>query len=57
MMNETHFHVVVIGSGFGGLVMTYRLAEAGLPSREGESVSARFVSSQPVPNEEKLLGS
>ena len=29
-MNETHFDVVVIGSGFGGSVMTYRLAEAGL---------------------------
>ena len=29
-MNETHFHAVVIGSGFGGSVMTYRLAEAGL---------------------------
>src|SRR5215218_3496595 len=29
-MNDTHFHAVVIGSGFGGSVMTYRLAEAGL---------------------------
>jgi cholesterol oxidase len=29
-MDETHFHVVIIGSGFGGSVMAYRLAEAGL---------------------------
>src|SRR5918998_3411702 len=29
-MNETHFDVVIIGSGFGGSVMAYRLAEAGL---------------------------
>jgi cholesterol oxidase len=27
---ETHFDAVVAGSGFGGSVMTYRLAEAGL---------------------------
>ncbi|CAN5789796.1 GMC oxidoreductase [soil metagenome] len=26
---ETHFDAVVVGSGFGGSVMTYRLAEAG----------------------------
>lgn len=29
-MNETHFDAVVVGSGFGGSVMAYRLAEAGL---------------------------
>lgn len=29
MMNE-HFDAIIIGSGFGGSVMTYRLAEAGL---------------------------
>ncbi len=29
-MNEAHFHVVIIGSGFGGSAMAYRLAEAGL---------------------------
>jgi cholesterol oxidase len=29
-MNETHFDAVVIGSGFGGSVMAYRLAKAGL---------------------------
>ena len=27
---ETHFDAVVVGSGFGGSVMTYRLAEAGM---------------------------
>jgi cholesterol oxidase len=27
---EGHFDVVVVGSGFGGAVMTYRLAEAGM---------------------------
>jgi len=27
---EGHFDVIVVGSGFGGSVMTYRLAEAGL---------------------------
>ena len=29
-MEETHFEAIVIGSGFGGSVMAYRLAEAGL---------------------------
>ena len=29
LMSE-HFDAIVIGSGFGGAVMTYRLAEAGL---------------------------
>jgi cholesterol oxidase len=29
-MSDTHVDAVVIGSGFGGSVMTYRLAEAGL---------------------------
>ena len=29
-MDETHFDAVVVGSGFGGSVMVYRLAEAGL---------------------------
>lgn len=29
-MNESHFDAVIVGSGFGGSVMAYRLAEAGL---------------------------
>jgi cholesterol oxidase len=29
-MNDKHFDAVIIGSGFGGSVMAYRLAEAGL---------------------------
>ncbi len=29
-MAETHFDAVIVGSGFGGSVMAYRLAEAGL---------------------------
>ena len=29
-MEETHFDVIVVGSGFGGSVMAYRLAEAGM---------------------------
>ena len=29
-MNEEHFDAVIVGSGFGGSVMAYRLAEAGL---------------------------
>jgi cholesterol oxidase len=29
-MTEEHFDAVVVGSGFGGSVVTYRLAEAGL---------------------------
>ena len=29
-MDDTHFDAVVVGSGFGGAVTTYRLAEAGL---------------------------
>jgi cholesterol oxidase len=28
-MDETHFDAVIVGSGFGGSVMAYRLAEAG----------------------------
>jgi cholesterol oxidase len=28
-MSETHFDAVIVGSGFGGSVMAYRLAEAG----------------------------
>src|ERR671921_2352034 len=28
--SDTHFHAIVIGSGFGGSVTAYRLAEAGL---------------------------
>lgn len=30
MADDTHFNAVVVGSGFGGSVMAYRLAEAGL---------------------------
>ncbi len=29
-MSETHFDAVIVGSGFGGSVMAYRLAQAGL---------------------------
>lgn len=29
-MEETHFDAIIVGSGFGGSVMAYRLAEAGL---------------------------
>jgi len=29
-MTDTHFDAVIVGSGFGGSVMAYRLAEAGL---------------------------
>jgi cholesterol oxidase len=29
-MSDTHFDAVIVGSGFGGSVMAYRLAEAGL---------------------------
>lgn len=29
-MNDTHFQAVIVGSGFGGAVTAYRLAEAGL---------------------------
>src|SRR4051812_34384513 len=30
LSSDTHFDVVIVGSGFGGSVMAYRLAEAGL---------------------------
>src|ERR671939_239720 len=29
-MDETHFDAVIVGSGFGGSVMAYRMAEAGI---------------------------
>jgi cholesterol oxidase len=29
-MEETHFDAIVVGSGFGGSVMSHRLAEGGL---------------------------
>jgi len=29
-MSDTHFDAIIVGSGFGGSVMAYRLAEAGL---------------------------
>ena len=29
-MNDEHFDAVIVGSGFGGSVMAYRLAQAGL---------------------------
>ena len=29
-MSDTHFDAIIIGSGFGGSVMAYRLAEAGM---------------------------
>jgi cholesterol oxidase len=29
-MNDTHFDAVIVGSGFGGAITAYRLAEAGL---------------------------
>ena len=29
-MEETHFEAVVVGSGFGGSVVAYRLAESGM---------------------------
>jgi cholesterol oxidase len=29
-MEETHFDAIVVGSGFGGSVVAYRLADAGL---------------------------
>src|SRR5205807_1105454 len=29
-MNETHFDAIIVGSGFGGSVMAYRLAKADL---------------------------
>ena len=33
-MSDPHFDVVVVGSGFGGSVMAYRLAEAGKLSKK-----------------------
>lgn len=29
-MSDTHFDAIIVGSEFGGSVMAYRLAEAGL---------------------------
>jgi choline dehydrogenase-like flavoprotein len=49
-MDGTHFDGVVVGSGFGGPVVAYRLAEAGLRLclLERESISSRFIPSQPL---------
>lgn len=56
-MDGTHFDGVVVGSGFGGPVVAYRLAEAGLRLclLERESISSRFIPSQPLgPNRPSL---
>ena len=46
-----HFDAVVVGSGFGGSVTAFRLAEAGharLPARARQAVPAGLVSPQPA---------
>lgn len=46
-----HFDVVIVGSGFGGSVTAYNLANEGLSVcvlERGESLSTGFVSPRPA---------
>ena len=36
-MDEEHFDAIVVGSGFGGSVMSRRLAEGSEPTRETQN--------------------
>ena len=58
-MSDSHFDAIVVGSGFGGSVTAYRLAEAGkrvLRARARPGVPARLVHAQPVQGARQLLG-
>jgi choline dehydrogenase-like flavoprotein len=55
----THFDAVIVGSGFGGSVTTYRLAEADLRVcvlERGKAYPPNSFPRSPTPDEEQLLG-
>ena len=59
MSSRTDVDTVVVGSGFGGAPVAYRLAAkpaTGLPARAGTPVSAGLVPAQPGGGEPQLLG-
>ena len=51
-MSETHVDVLIVGSGFGGSVMAYRLAEAGLRACVPERGQAYAPGRSQPPGEE-----
>ena len=59
MSVDSHYDAIVVGSGFGGSVTAYRLAEAGQArarARARPPVSARLVHPQPVPGARRASG-
>src|SRR5215212_3604524 len=58
-MSETNYDAVIVGSGFGGSVMAYRLAKEGLRVcvLERKSVPAERIPPLPLRSGQELLGS
>ena len=57
---DGHYDAVIVGSGFGGSVTAYRLAQAGksvLRPRARPRLPAGLVHAQPVSRPRELLGS